>query len=139
MRAAIRGLAVLALVGLIAATVMGQAAKKGGRTGPSYRTLTGKVTEVKPVEMMVTVEIGGPAGKTAAKKAGGQSWVLSIGRQTLLLRAGRNGQLTMAEFGELKTGETVQAVADLQADPEDRSHTAWWLVIYPTGTTPPER
>lgn len=106
----------------------------------SYRTLTGKVGDIKPADRTLTIEVNPAPGEAKPKaKASGQSWLLSVGRQTLLLRAGRNDQYTTIGLAELKAGDTVQAVATLRADPADRSHIAWWLVVYPTGTTPPAR
>jgi len=126
-------------LGLIGTAAQAQALRKDGRTSasPSYRTLTGKITDVKASDQMVTVEIpGGGASKSSAR---GQSWVLSVGKQTLLLRAGRNGQFTTIELGDLHKGETVQGVVELEADPSDKSHTGWWLVVYPAGTKPTPR
>jgi hypothetical protein len=91
---------------------------------------------------MITLDIAPEAAakpRAKGKEASGQSWLLSLGRQTLLLRAGKNNQFATIEFAELKKGDSVQAVVSLQADPTDRSHTAWWLVVYPAGTTPPSR
>lgn len=108
----------------------------------SYRTLTGKVSDIKPADQTLTIEVNPTPGETKPKakgKAASPSWLLSVGRQTLLLRAGRNNQFTTIELADVKAGDTVQAVATLPADPADRSHTAWWLVVYPTGTTPPAR
>lgn len=106
----------------------------------SYRTLTGKVGDIKPADRTLTIEVNPAPGEGKPKaKASGQSWLLSVGRQTLLLRAGRNDQYTTIGLADLKAGDTVQAVATLRADPADRSHIAWWLVVYPTGTTPPAR
>ena len=132
-------------VGIVSALVLSVAAaaivaeaqtgkKGGGRTAASatYRTLTGKVTDVKAGEQSVTVEAG-----EGAKRA--QTWLLGIGRQTLLLRAGRNNQYSALDLSELKKGDTVQAVVNLVADPTDRSHASWWLVVYPAGVTPPAR
>lgn len=106
----------------------------------SYRTLTGKVGDIKPADRTLTIEVNPAPGEAKPKaKASVQSWLLSVGRQTLLLRAGRNDQYTTIGLADLKVGDTVQAVATLRADPADRSHIAWWLVVYPTGTTPPTR
>jgi hypothetical protein len=123
---------VVAAAGLAAEAQTGK--KGGGRTAASatYRTLTGKVTDVKAGEQSVTVD-------AAEGAKGSQAWVLSVGRQTLLLRAGRNNQYAAAELGELKKGDTVQAVANLVADPADRTHATWWLVVYPEGVKPPTR
>lgn len=125
--------AALALSIVVAGRVAeAQTGKKGGRTAASasYRTLTGKVTEVKAGEQSVTVDASAEGAK------GSQTWLLSVGRQTLLLRAGRNNQYAATELGELKKGDTVQAVVNLVADPTDRTHASWWLVVYPAGVTP---
>ena len=107
----------------------------------AYRTLTGKVGEIKASDQSLTIEVGSAAeAKPKAKsKAPSQTWLLGVGKQTLLLRAGRNNQFATIELGDVKAGETVQAVVTLQADLSDRSHTAWWLVVYPAGVTPPTR
>jgi hypothetical protein len=133
-----RGVLALLVLGLACATAGAQVAKKGGRTAasPTYRTLMGKVMDVKAADQMLTVNVASTTGKAAK---GGQEWVLSVGKQTLLMRAGKNGQYSMVEFGDVQKGETVQAVVELQADPTDKSHATWWLVAYPTGTMPPER
>ena len=138
MRATFRGVAVLIVLGLAGAQAPAQVAKKDAPAGPSggYRTLTGKISEMDPGGRSVTVHIGNGGGKAAAK---GQSWILQLGRQTLILRAGRNGQYSMIEPAELKKGDTVQSVVDLGADPADHSHRAWWVVVYPPGTSPPSR
>lgn len=112
------------------------ARKTGGKgTAATYRTLTGKIVDLKPSDQLLTINL--EPGKTAKAKA--QTWVLSVGNQTLLLRAGRNGQFASIEFGDLKKGETIQAVAALEADPSDKSHYTWWLVHYGAGTVPPSR
>ena len=64
---------------------------------------------------------------------------MSLGNQTLLLRAGKNNQFATIELADLKEGDTVQAVVTLQANPTEHTHLAWWLILYPTGTTPPAR
>jgi hypothetical protein len=135
-------IAVLAVTSAAGQFVHAQESKKGGRAGASYRTLTGKVSDLDPGDKMVTIEAASEAvakPKTKAKEGGGQSWLLSVGRQTLLLRAGKNNQFATLEFADLQKGDSVQAVASLQADSSDRSHTAWWLIVYPAGTTPPSR
>jgi hypothetical protein len=152
MRAAFAWVAVFAIVAGTSSTVQAQEAKKAGRAGASYRTLTGKVSDLNAGDQMVTLDIASEAAakpkakgkdkdkdKGKDKEAGGQSWVLSLGRQTLLLRAGKNNQYAAIEFGELQKGDSVQAVVSLQAESSDRSHTAWWLIVYPAGTTPPSR
>lgn len=145
-------LVALGIASLVATIANGPAAHaqapKGGDLGAivesaptaSYRTLTGKVGDIKPADRTLTIEVNPAPGEAKPKaKASGQSWLLSVGRQTLLLRAGRNDQYTTIGLADLKAGDTVQAVATLRADPADRSHIAWWLVVYPTGTTPPAR
>jgi hypothetical protein len=142
----------IALLGIATAgaglALHAQETKKGGRSGASYRTLTGKVTEIAAADKLVTVELAGEAAprskakekeKEKDKEAGGQSWLLSLGRQTLLLRAGKNNQFSALEFADIQKGDSIQAVASLAAEPADRSHTAWWLVVYPAGTTPANR
>jgi hypothetical protein len=138
MRVLPRAATAFVLIGLLVTSANSQN-RPGGRaaTSPSYRTLTGKVAEIKSRDGMLTVDVGAATGK-AAKKAG-QAWVLSVGRQTLLMRAGRNGQFSPTELTDVKTRDMVQAVASLEADPTDRSHVTWWLVVYPEGTTPPTR
>ena len=142
MRRAFIWFAVLALAATVHPAVRAQEVKKAGRAGASYRTLTGKVTELDAGEKLVTIEAASEAGatpKAKAKEGGGQTWLLSLGRQTLMLRAGKNNQFATIEPGDLQKGDTVQAVASLQAGSSDRSHTAWWLVVYPAGTSPPSR
>jgi len=145
MRRTFTWIAVLAIATVAGSVVHAQDAKKAVRSGASYRTLTGKVIDLNAGDQMVTLDVALEAEakpkpkKAKAKEGSGQSWVLSVGRQTLLLRAGKNNQLATIEFGELQKGDNVQAVASLQAESSDRSHTAWWLIVYPTGTTPPSR
>jgi hypothetical protein len=115
-----------------------QEVKKAPHATAIYRTLNGTVSEVVAADKMVKVELAA-ASPAKDKSSSGQAWTLSVGHQTLLLRAGKNGQLAPIDFGDLKPGETIQAVATLQADPSDHSHTAWWLVVYPAGTTPTDR
>ena len=131
-------IAVVSFACFVGVSAQSQTAKKsGGGKGAaaSYRTLTGKIMDLKAGEQLVTINV--EAGKTS--KAKGQTWILSVGNQTLLLQAGRNGQYSAMEFGDLKKGETIQAVAALEADPSDKSHNTWWLVHYGVGTTPPAR
>lgn len=130
------GIGVLAVLVLNAAGAEAQTGKKGGgrsSAAASYRTLTGKITDVKANEQLVTIE----AGAEGAKRT--QTWVVNAGRQTLLLRAGKNNQFAEIVVGDLKKGDVVQSVVSLQADPADQSHTGWWLVVYPPGTTAPAR
>jgi hypothetical protein len=109
-----------------------QAARKGTSPG-LHRTLTGTITAIEAGDSLVTV---GLDGETTTKA--GQNWDLKIARQTLMLRAGRNNQFVTIDLADLKKGDKVQAVVALQANPSDKAHAAWWLVVYPTGTTPPE-
>jgi hypothetical protein len=137
MRRYVPTLAATAIVLALAAPWgLAQATKKGSArpAGPSYRTLTAKVAESKKADAMLTLSVTDQEAK--AKQA---SWVVSVGKQTLLLRAGRNGQYATIDFDDLKKGDTVQAVVALEADPGDKAHTAWWLVQYPPGMTPPAR
>lgn len=137
MRRLVPTLAATAIVLALAAPWgLAQSSKKGSAkpSGPSYRTLTAKVAEARKADATLTLSVADADAK--AKQA---SWVVSVGRQTLLLRAGRNGQYATIEFDELKKGDTVQAIVALEADPADRSHAAWWLVQYPPGMTPPAR
>jgi hypothetical protein len=133
-----RWIAVVAIGAGVFTAGHAQEVKKAPRATATYRTLTGTVSEIGAGDKMVTVEIA-PEAAAKAKSSGGQAWILSAGNQTLLLRAGKNGQYASIDFGDLKKGETVQSVVTLQADPTDHSHTAWWLVVYPAGTTPPGR
>jgi hypothetical protein len=118
-----------------------KAARREKAAATPYRTLTGKVGEIKAADQTFTIDLGASAeAKPKAKgKAAGQTWLVSLGNQTLLLRSGKNNQFSTIELADLKAGDTVQAVVTLQADPTDRSHTAWWLVLYPAGTMPPAR
>ena len=130
-----RCVVVVAVLMLSTMAAEGQTGKKGGgrSAAATYRTLTGKVTDVKADEQLVTIE----AGTDGAKRS--QTWVVSAGRQTLLLRAGKNNQYGAIALGDLKKGDAVQAVVSLQANPSDQSHAAWWLVLYPPGTSAPAR
>ena len=140
MRRALPWVVALSLACGVGMSALSQTPKKpsgGKKTSPTYRTLTGKVEDLKAGERMLT--IGVEASRSGPGVARAQSWILAVGNQTLLLRAGKNGQYSTIEFADLKNGEMVQAVAALEADPTDKSHNAWWLVHYPTGTKPPAR
>lgn len=130
------GIGVVAVVVLSAPVAEAQTGKKGGgrsTAAASYRMLTGKITEIKANDHLVTIE----AGAEGAKRT--QTWVVSAGRQTLLLRAGKNNQFATIALEDLKKGDSIQTVVSLQTDPADQSHTGWWLVVYPPGTTAPAR
>ena len=105
------------------------------KSSGGFRTLTGTIGEIQAGGKTLTVELP-EAGAKGARAA--QTWTLATGKQTLMLRAGKNGQYSTIEFDGLAKGETVQAVAELEAD-ADKSHRAWWLIAYPAGTTPPAR
>lgn len=100
-----------------------------------FRTLNGTIGEVSGggKSLKVTLPEAGAKGARAA-----QTWDLSLGKQTLVLRAGKNGQYSTIEMGDLAKGETIQAVAELAADGEG-AHRTWWLITLPAGTTPPAR
>jgi hypothetical protein len=137
-------IAVVAISSAISPLGHAQEAKKGAQAPATatHRTLTGTVSDLGAGDKTVTIEIVSEAAakaKAKAKSSAGPKWILSVGNQTLLLRAGKNGQFSTIEFGDLQKGDTAQAVVSLQADASDRSHTAWWLVVYPAGTTPPGR
>jgi hypothetical protein len=150
MRHLARGLAVLGLMGLAGGIGMAQATKtaapapKAAVKGKSeakaevpagYRTLTGTIAEINAGDQKLKVELP-EAGAKGARAA--QGWMLGLGKQTLLLRAGKNGQFSMINFDELAKGQTIQAAVDLEGD-ADKSHRAWWMITYPAGTTPPGR
>ena len=125
----------MAVVGLMASTATAQSPKKKADTTASFRVLTGTITEV--ASGMATVEIG--KAEPSSKKAAGQEWKLAFGKPTLVLRAGKNGQYATIEVDEIKKSDVIQAVVEVKANPDDRSHAALWLVVYPSGTTPPSR
>ncbi len=129
-----RWLAAMAVLCLMASTATAQTPKKKADTTASFRVLTGTITEV--ASGMATVEIG--KAEAASKKAG-QEWKLAFGKPTLVLRAGKNGQYATIEVDEIKKSDVIQAVVEIKANPDDRSHAALWLVVYPSGTTPPSR
>lgn len=122
----------LALAALLtfAPTASGQAPKTSAKAAgaASHRTLTGKLGAVKEGGQSLTMDVAEGAAK---------SWTLGVGKQTLLLTANKNGQYSRIEAGDLKKGDTAQAVVDLAADGAGGSHKAWWLIVYPNGTTPP--
>ena len=107
--------------------VVGEAKASG------FRTLTGTIGEITPGAKTLSLVLP-EAGAKGARAS--QTWSLATGKQTLLMRAGKNGQYTTIEFDALAKGETVQAVAELETDAE-KMHRTWWLIAYPTGTTPP--
>ena len=123
----------------LALRVGAQTPKGKGAEGPgaSYRTLTGVVTKVEQGGRLV--EVGIVTDRTTSKAGGESTWNLLLGNQTLVLRAGKDGRFSEAELSSLAKGETVRAVASLKAEGTDRAHVAWWLVVYPQGTNPPER
>ena len=142
MRTLAQRLATLALIAAVPSIGLAQATKavatpsKGKAEAPaSFRTLTGTIGEVEAGHQRLTLVLpeAGPKGARAA-----QSWTLGLGKQTLLLRANKNGQYSTIDFNDLAKGETIQVVADLEAD-ADKAHRAWWLISYPSGTTPPAR
>ncbi len=145
MRRLMVGLAAMALTATIGGIGAAQVPKAGSKPArveskaaratpaDSHRTLTGTVETVQAAQQTLSVKLPEATARPAS------TWVVGVGKQTLLLRAGRNGQFSAIEFADLARGETVQAVVNLEADPGDRSHRAWWLVAYPAGTRPAER
>ncbi|WP_435017309.1 hypothetical protein TA3x_004915 [Tundrisphaera sp. TA3] len=103
-------------------------AKSGG-----FRTLTGTIGEITPGAKTLSLVLP-EAGAKGARAA--QTWGLATGKQTLLMKAGKNGQFTTIDFDGLAKGETIQAVAELETD-AGKMHRTWWLIVYPAGTTPP--
>ncbi len=103
----------------------GRAARKGADTH-LHRNLTGKLGAVKDGGQVVTLEV--PEGAV-------KSWPLAVGKQTLIMTANKNGQFSRMEPGDLKKGETAQAMVAVTADGE--THKTWWLIVFPAGTTPP--
>lgn len=101
--------------------------------GPGgYRTLVGTIGEISGGGKSITLVLP-EAGTKGARAA--QNWNLSLGKQTLMLRANKNGQYSTIEADALAKGETVQVVAELDTDAE-KAHRAWWLISLPAGTTP---
>ena len=109
--------------------------KTEGKTPAGFRTLTGTIADIQAGGQLLTLQLP-EAGTKGARAA--QNWTLGLGKQTLVLRAGKNGQFSTIEMDALTKGETVQVVAELEADAE-KTHRAWWLIAYPAGTTPAPR